>query len=296
MRLLRTLFLVLLAIVGIVLVLIVALMIQGRGLVAKKQSHAVPQLRVEPDSSLIARGAHIVEISCVGCHGKDFRLPLSGSGENFFDIPGGPKFGTLYAPNLTPGGVVGSMSDGQLSRAIREGVGQFDRALLVMPSPRFHGMSDRDLAAVIAFMRSQPAVQSHVPDRKLNPAAYLVLGLHLFETSVQLPVTREIPDVPEAMTAEYGEYLVPLLTCADCHGENLRGGKKGQFPPIGPDLVGLVATHTLDQFERALRQGVSARDGHALDPMKMPFPIFSRLSDTDVGAIYAYLQALKNRR
>ena len=293
MKVLRVLFFALVAIVGLVVVVLVALLVHGNGLVAKKQSNPVPALRVAPDTSLMARGEHLVEISCVGCHGNHNEFPLSGSAENFFDIPDGPKFGTLHATNLTPGGALKDYSDGELSRAIREGVGKSGKALLIMPSPQFHGMSDRDLAAIITYLRAQPADPTARPARKLNPSAFLVLGLHLFETSVQLPVTRPVADVPEAMTAGYGEYLVPLLTCRDCHGQDLRGGRKGQFPPIGPNLVELVASHKLDEFALALRGGVSARDGHALDPNQMPFPLYSRLTDTDVGAVYAYLQSLK---
>ena len=157
------------------------------------------------------------------------------------------------------------------------------------------GLSDRDLAAIITWLRHQPAVQHDVPARQLTPLAYLLLGLHMVETSHQLPVTVPVPDVPEGMTAEYGGYLLPYLGCRDCHGADLHGGKPGQIAPVGPNLLKLVATHDLQAFSLAVRAGISANDGHVLDAAKMPFPGFSRLTDTEVGALYTYLQSLAKK-
>ncbi len=40
-----------------------------------------------------------------------------------------------------------------------------------------------------------------------------------------------------------------------------------------------------------MRQGRSARDGHSLDPMRMPYPVYAHATDTEVAAIYALLRA-----
>ena len=164
-----------------------------------------------------------------------------------------------------------------------------------MPSRSLHDMSDRDLAALITYLRSQPAVAHTVGKRHLTWMSCLILGAHAFEMSHTLPVSGPVADVPEGMTSAYGEYMTKLLTCRDCHGPDLKGGRRDQFPPVGPNLLALVSTHELAQFDGALRRGTSARDGHSLDPTKMPYLTFANLNDSEVGAIYTYLQTLAKK-
>jgi mono/diheme cytochrome c family protein len=292
----RGLIRILLALVGVCVLVVVALLVHGYGQVSRRLDNPVPSLVVAPDSALIPRGRHLVQVDCAGCHsgGAAADPVLSGGAENFLDIPGGPRLGVLHGPNLTPGGVLRGASDGQISRAVREGVGFDGRPLLVMPSPHYHAMSDRDLAALIAFLRSQPAVEHVVPARRFNPLAYLILGLHQYETSAQLPVTRPVAAPAEAPDSTYGAYLTPILGCADCHGSDYGGGRKGQFAPLGPSLVSLVREHPLDTFEQALRHGIKPAGG-ALDPNRMPWPTYSNLTDLEVRAVYEFLRGRPER-
>lgn len=265
--------------------------LNGWILVHGKPSNRPRALAVSADSTLVARGEHLARTSCAGCHSPNMQPPLSGSTGDFFAEPGMPPFGSLFAPNLTPGGRLGQYSDAELARAIREGIDRDGRKMLLMPSARYHALSDRDVAALIAFLRSQPAVESPSHTRRLTPLAYFVLGARVFPTSdmPEVPANQEGP--AEAATPEYGAYVAKYLTCQDCHGEDLRGGEKGQFPPLGPDLVALASAHSLEGFEGAMRQGRSPVDGRSLDPMKMPYPVYANASDTEVAAVYALLKA-----
>src|SRR5262249_55472799 len=146
--------------------------------------------------------------------------------------------------------------DERIARAIREGVSFDDRPVLVMPSADFHGFSDRDAAALVAFLRSQPAVDHVVPRRAPNLLADLMLGLHVFETSLTNPIPIPIPDVPEDSSVAYGAYLAPILACRDCHGADYHGGRKGQLAPLGPSLTKLVNEQPFPVFELAVRHGV----------------------------------------
>lgn len=279
----------------LVVVLLASLVISGWNTMHATESNPLVPLRVAPDSALATRGEHLVLTNCVNCHGVRNQPPLAGGAEDFFARPGMPALGRLYAPDITPGGRLKDYSDAALARAIREGVDRDGHPLVVMPSAQMRGLSDRDLAAIITYLRRQPAVAHPVPTRQFTALAYLMLGLHMVETSHQLPVTLPAPDVPEGMSVAYGSYLTPYLGCRDCHGPELRGGHKGQFTPVGPDLVTLASAHDLEKFTLALRAGLSARDGHALDANQMPFPVYSRLTDTEVGAIYTYLQSLARK-
>ncbi len=111
----------------------------------------VAEIQVAGTPDQIARGEQLANI-CVSCHTPGNQLPLSGS--NFaakFDFP---PLGTLYAPNLTPSGNIKDWTDGEVIRAIREGVYRDGRSLLVMPSANFRNMSDEDVQALVAYLRS----------------------------------------------------------------------------------------------------------------------------------------------
>ncbi|HTM57564.1 MAG TPA: hypothetical protein VL123_04040 [Candidatus Udaeobacter sp.] len=286
----------LMRIVGILALLIViialTLIIQGRALATRAMPNPVPKLAVAADTSLVPRGTHIVEIVCSGCHtpAPHDQMALSGGSENFFAIPKGPTLGTLYAPNVTPGGVIQGQSDGQLSRAIREGVSHDGRPLLVMPSDLFHTLSDRDLSAVIAYLRSQPAVTRTVPAKSLNPLGYLMLGLRVFSTSVTNPIPHPIPDVPADSNAAYGAYVTGIIGCTACHGSDLHGGTRGQLPPVGPNLVQFTHVQPFTTFELALRHGVNAAGG-VLDPTLMPWPTYAHLTDLEARAVYEFIRS-----
>jgi len=268
--------------------LLAILAIHGHGLVHGREDRPVLPLRVRADPSLRERGRHLAEVSCVGCHSPDGSLPLAGGTTNFLHEPGNPALGELFGPNLTPGGPVARYSDAELGRAIREGIALDHRPMLVMPSNDFRGLSDRDLAALIAFLRDQPPITRTTPPRRLSLPAYLLLGMQAFETSLQRPVTKPVPTVPAGPNAAYGEYLTTFLGCADCHGADFRGGRS-PLAPRGPDLLPVVAHAPPDAFERAVRAGVST-SGKALDPMLMPWTVLRRLSDLEVAAVYQYLR------
>ncbi len=105
------------------------------------------------------------------------------------------------------------------------------------------------------------------------------------------------PRVAEPTLIERGRYLAQAADCAACHSvENapaFSGGLKMNVPigaiystNITPDPQTGIGQYTERDFARALREGV-ARDGHALYPA-MPYTSYSKVSDADVAALYAY--------
>jgi mono/diheme cytochrome c family protein len=277
---------------GLLLLTAVILIDQGHGLATRHLGGEFQPLRVTPDASLVARGRHLSQIRCAGCHASDLAEPdvLSGGTENYLAFPGGRSLGTLVAPNLTPAGTLGHASDLEIARAIRQGISVHGGALLVMPSPAFRLISDRDLAALVAFLRTQSGVTRAAPARRLNLLAYLVLGLHKVEDSVVPPVIVPVPDVPLDSTVAYGGYLAGYLGCAECHGPALRGGISGQLMPLGPDLRAFAAAHDSSAFALALRHSVKPA-GRAVDPARMPWTSYSRLTDSEVSAMLGFLRS-----
>lgn len=292
MRILRIIGLALGTLVAAILVIAIALFVNGWNTLNSRQAHAVPELRVAPHDSLISRGRHLASIQCVSCHGSRASLPLSGGDEN---VLAGTPLGVLHAPNLTAGGVLSHYSDGELARAIREGVNQKGKAMIVMPSADSRSLSDSDLAALISYLRSQPSVSKTVPEKRFSPVAYLVLGLRLAETSVQHPVTEPITHPHEGPDREYGDYLVRYLGCRSCHGIALDGKGRMPFTPEGPDLIPLVAAHDLGRFTSAMREGRAMGDGHEMTPSMMPWPVYASLTDAEVAAIHAHIRSVGAR-
>jgi mono/diheme cytochrome c family protein len=135
--------------------------------------------------ALVARGHYLVRImDCAGCHTPgalrgqpDPSKSLAGSDVGF-EFPGG----VVYPPNLTsdPATGLGSWSDAQIAAAIRQGVGRDGRALVpIMPWPSYSALTPHDTAALVAYLRTVPAVRSVVlrrvgPD-ETPPAPYITV-------------------------------------------------------------------------------------------------------------------------
>ena len=207
----------------------------------------------------VARGARFGAF-CAVCHSPNAKAPLVG--QNF--IKGGPPVGTLYAANLTPAGEIKDWSDGEIIRAIREGVHKSGRSLIIMPSEVFHNLSDVDVQAIVAYLRSQPAIEPNTPPTKLNVVGALFIGAGLAPTSAQPPITQPIVAPAEGASADYGQYLVSILGCRLCHGENLTGGKSGgPGPPAGPNLMVILTEVECGGLHPDLANGRRSLQSHA---------------------------------
>jgi mono/diheme cytochrome c family protein len=133
-------------------------------------NNPVEDVQVAGTPDQIARGERLANL-CVSCHTSGNQLPLSGS--NFAVKFEFPPLGTLYAPNLTPSGNIKDWTDREVIRAIREGVHKNGRSLLVMPSATMRNMSDEDVQALVAYLRSQLATGQPTPDVQFNVLAWL---------------------------------------------------------------------------------------------------------------------------
>ena len=257
----------------------------------------VTEIQVDRTPAQIARGEQLAH-ACMSCHSPGNELPLSGS--NFAVKFEFPPVGTLYAPNLTPSGDIQDWTDGELIRAIREGVDKTGRSLLVMPSANFRNLSDEDVQALVAYLRSQPPAGEPFPDNQLNVIGAVFMNLSDFRTA-QTPaghVTAPQPDTPT-----YGKYMVYILGCRDCHGAELQGkvenGQPG--PPAGPNLTQIVPQWTEAQFMTFFNTGtlpggttvpvVTLKSGFS-EP-RMPWQaVRAATTDDELKAMFAYLHTL----
>ncbi len=249
----------------------------------------------------VERGEYLVRgpAGCGNCH-----TPLGPDG--FVEaqelagrlVEDNPAF-TAYAPNITPGGAVGGWSDADLARAIREGI-RPDGSTIGPPMPftMYRGLGDEDLAAMVAFLRTLPAVQNETPASTYRiplPPSY---G----------PPIESVTPPPRAATAEYGGYLAgPVAHCMECHtpmgpqGPLLetdlgRGGFEfhgtwgiSVAANITPSQDG-IAGYSDDEIKAMLTRGVRPNGSPMLPPM--PYPFLAKATPGDLEAIVLYLRSL----
>jgi mono/diheme cytochrome c family protein len=245
-------------------------------------------LKLSPTSEQIQRGEEISNGFCSSCHSKTGTL--TGGNNIGEDLP--VPVGAFVSPNLTPAGPLGGWSDGEIFRAIRNGVDRDGRWLMIMSYTNAGKLSDDDTKAVIAYLRhlSPAGQQTPNPPDRLNPLGMLMLGAGMLPTGK--PISHEtITGPPKAPTAVYGEYILSYQDCRECHGKDLSGGVPGQLAPLGPSLH-LVKDWKLEEFIATMRNGVDP-NGHEIGK-QMPWKPIGRMSDEELGAIYEYLTHLPN--
>lgn len=232
----------------------------------------------------IARGAHLARTTCVACHATDGQLPLSGGIDLSSHSP--VPIGRLVPPNLTPSGPLKDWSDTQIAQAIRNGLHKNGRTLL-MPTESLRNLSDDDLAALIAFLRSQPPVQNQTPALSPSPLLAFFFGAGLAELSTP-PMTQPVAAPPHAPTAAYGAYIVSYQDCRSCHAVDLNGSAGGLAPPA-PSARAFARAWTLEQFMQTMRTGVDP-GGHAIQE-PMPWQMIGQMDDVELTALYLYLRS-----
>ena len=128
-------------------------------------------------------------------------------------------------------------------------------------------------------------------------AVFFMLARRPAIAPIELPATSTF--APEEVAR--GKILASAGNCASCHttkdGKPFAGGLAiatpfGTMysPNITPDAATGIGTWSKAAFARALHEGI-ARDGSQLFPV-FPFDHFTRVTDEDVAALYAYLMTL----
>jgi mono/diheme cytochrome c family protein len=247
----------------------------------------VPDIKAAMTSEQIHRGQTIASAFCGACHSNTGTL--TGGRDIGEHLPA--PVGRLVAANLTPAGPLSHWSDGEIFRAIRNSVDADGHRLVIMSLTNADELSDDDIHALVAYIRSVPAAGEPTPNPpdQLNPLGLVMVGAGLFPSGKAV-FTGAIVAPPKAATAEYGSYILSYQDCRTCHGANLGGGVSGQFGPVGPSLA-VVEDWKLEDFIATLRTGVDP-NGYHLNGNLMPWSAIGKMDDEELGAIYAYLKHL----
>lgn len=283
----------------------------------------VVAMKASSDPTSIARGEYLFKNThtCWECHSPERSANVPPSGGRAFDMRNvGPGFGIFYSRNITPDPEtgIGAWSDGEIVRALREGLRPDGKTLFpIMPVEAFRGLSDEDALAIVSYLRSIPPVKS--PSKASEPS-FFAKALYTF--GVIAPgqqITEPIIAPKKAINSEYGKYLANhAASCMECHTpRNLEDGSfyrdslfagstfvYGTDEPgiavlahaknITPDMETGIGSWTEDQFLDAVRAGMRP-DGTVLST-HMPYSYYGLMDVDDLRAIFVYLQSIPTHK
>jgi hypothetical protein len=188
----------------IAVVVFVPAVLMSAGLVKRSaRTAAIPNLTVAGTPDQIARGRAIANSFCGARHSETGTLTGGKDIGKHFPIP----VGSFVSSNLTPAGSLAHWSDGQIFRAVRNGVDANGRWLFVMSITNAGKLSDEDIRAVVAYIRAQPAAGERTPEPPdhINPLGLMMLGAGILPPGK--PVLTGVIQAPaKSATAQYGEY------------------------------------------------------------------------------------------
>lgn len=265
----------------------------------------------------LARGEYLAMATtgCIDCHSKrDFTryagppvAPLGAHADCFDEGVGVP--GLVCPPNITSDREtgLGAWTDGEILRAMREGVSRDGRPLFpLMPYEDFRHLSDEDALSIVAYLRTLPAATYKAPLPKLDFPLPVVIRF------IPKPLEGPVIAPPRSDAMAYGKYLTTVGGCAFCHttldaqmtpipgrewaGDNEFRGPWGvvRTANLSPDETGL-GEKTKENFIGLFRAfgSVEGEVPQGAPNTIMPWALYKNLTDEDLGIIYDYLKAQK---
>src|SRR5262249_55201611 len=144
--------------------------------------------------------------------------------------------GAIYVKNLTPDMAtgLGAWTDAEIKDAFMNGNEKGGRPLFpIMPYYVFHNMTDADANAVVAYLRSIPAVSNAIPANEPLPSPFRAPAMPV--PADMIPKTTLAATDANYQRAERGRYLAGNIgVCMECHTEHVAG-------PVPLDLTKLFA-------------------------------------------------------
>lgn len=266
---------------------------------------------------LVDRGYYLAHsvVNCVDCHSQldltKFSLPVIPGSEGSGGIPMHEIDknipGKIFTPNITPFALK-DWTDEEIAIAMTKGINKKGDTLFpIMPYHGLSVMAKEDVDAVIAYIRTLKPIDSTIPPREMY---------------VPMAVFGPLPDRDYKMNTKpdttdrlkYGEYLVSIAHCTDCHTpfseqgppdmtKYLAGGQSFTFPTftvtvanITPDTSTGIGAWTEEMFLAKFRSNSTPQMLNS-NPGKfntiMPWSFYGTMHDNDLKSIYAYLRTVK---
>jgi mono/diheme cytochrome c family protein len=257
----------------------------------------------EPNADQLRRGQALVQAGdCASCHTRPGGAFMAGS------LGLKTPFGTIFTSNLTSDREtgIGGWTPEQFHRALHDGIGRRGGNLYpAFPYPWFRRVSRADTDAILAYLKTTPAVHSTRPANQLPfplNFRFMVKGWNLLFLH-----SRDFqPDGSKSAEWNRGAYLVNGLGhCGECHtpknilgadrsGKDFHGGVVETW--VAPDLTGNMRTGlggwSTDDIAEFLKTGRNARAGAGASMAEVISYSTSLMSDADRHAIAVYLKSL----
>ena len=265
--------------------------------------------------ALVDRGNYLVNnvTVCLACHGErdhtKFAMPVKPGTEG-----GGPPYafsqgmgipGEITPPNITPFALK-DWSDDEIIRALVQGINKKGDTLFpLMPYHNYSRMAKDDIHAIVAYIRTIKPIEKITPPRKLAiPAAMFgPLPQNTLENNTR-------PDPSDKV--KYGEYLVTMASCSDCHtpmtqqGPDFSKAFSGGFKfvsdfvnvttsNITPDSATGIGAWTENEFVARFKTNLAMTekgDNPGKFNTEMPWSDYAKMKEEDLRAIYAYLRTV----
>jgi mono/diheme cytochrome c family protein len=249
----------------------------------------------------LRRGQYLVLMGdCASCHTPEGGPPFAGG--LGLETP----FGVIYSTNLTSDREtgIGTLTADKFYAALHYGIGPKGAEMYpAMPYTAFTRVSRADSNAMLAYLKTTPAVHSRRPaNRLIFPLSYrpLIGGWNL----LFLRAGSFVPDPAKTADWNRGSYIVNGLGhCGSCHtpknflggdkrGRALQGGNLDDW--VAPDLTANPRTGlgawTVSDIVDYLKMGRN-RHANAGGPMAdVVTNSTSLMSDSDLRAIAIYLK------
>jgi cytochrome c553 len=229
-------------------------------------------------------GAAVIEPAALASHGERLTWTLGCRGCHEANLQG-HRFYERYASNLTR--ELPKYSDADIERVLRTGVPRDGRELWGMPSEIFQHLSEADMKALIADLRTlETAGKPTEPPRPWEADAKELIAKGEIKDAKDT-VAQESKLSPVDLGQQYalGRYIT-RVTCAECHGPELKGS------PLGPTPNLVVAGgYSRAEFETLMTKGIPS-GGRKLDLMHdVAVERFTHFTPHERDALYAYLKA-----
>jgi mono/diheme cytochrome c family protein len=262
--------------------------------------HAVPAVAA-PAVSAVDEGKYIaIAADCASCHTKAGGALFAG-GDALKTV-----FGNLYAPNITPDVQtgIGAWSAADFERALRHGLRRDGARLYpAMPYDHYTKLSDADVSALWAYMRSVPAVANKVPANTMAFPTNVREGLAVWQAAFFKP-GRFVPVPGKDETWNRGAYLVDALAhCGACHTprnvaqasedtRRLTGASiEGWYAPdISGGALSPLASRDIADLEHFLKTGEQGNTKTFGPMQEVVHDSLRHLSDADLHAMAVYLK------
>jgi mono/diheme cytochrome c family protein len=253
-------------------------------------------------NSQIDRGKYLARAAdCGSCHSKPGAAPFSGG--EALKTP----FGKIYAPNITSdrNTGIGSWTRDDFARTLRDGIDKEGELLYpAMPYSNYTKMSDEDIDAIWAYIRTIPPVRNTAPGNTFPFPLNVRSGLAVWR-SLYFKPARFAAVSDKDTDWNRGAYLVEAFGhCGACHTpRNLAMAPEPQHrlsgsqitgwyaPDIGNDPMSAISKWDVDTLARFLKTGQSKGNVKSFGPMQeVVHDSLRYLTDSDLHAMAVYLK------